>query len=1002
MVLHDLPRAGIALEYAHAAFAPTADQAAERLLWHEVNSTLPRRFDGEQLLRPGPEVAAAVAGMVDDLIATFRRRAAMQGTRGLADPEGVKRRLLDRLLGMGYLAPFLQNPEYEEIIVNGPRLYVIGGGHKRLIEHIVPEPDETLHLIKRAIGPLGARLDESSPVVELGLPDGSRLTAVIPPMTDQIKLTIRKFVLRAQRLETLVALGTLPQDAASFLEAAVRAYVNILVTGPTGAGKCVTGDSLVTLADGGLRPIAELVEAAFSRHAAVIGEDGWASAPLDPANGNILTCDFAHGAMRSALGVTAWRHPAPPELIEVTLRAGQVLRTTPEHPFFTIVDGEIRPIRADQLQRGDRLASARAVAPAGRTPGMLDLLATSGRLYAANARPFVRKALGLIREREGLSSLRAVARALHLGKTTMESWQGLNAIPLPALQVLANRAGVPVPGDLEIKGKTSSAAWRLPSEPPVELTRLAGLVVGDGHLAKVSVELTSGDAGVRALFSGLAQELFGITPVLRSSAGKCPTLLLRSTVAVEVLATAYGIPRGTKARRVRAPAWLFSAPPAQIAAFLSGLLDSDGSVIAASAKPTAMVEFCTTSCGLADDIVALLLRLGVRSGLRRRREHGGQFLVQVYDAAALARLEQLLRLSHEGRRAALASLAGGVSQSSLDAIPGLAVPLRAARLAVGMTRAEYAAAFGLSARVLESYEAGWRNPRRARVLELASRSSDQALAARLRGLASQPVFWDQVASVRRLTDHGENYVYDLTVPGTHTFLAGAAGVVAHNTTLLNVLGAAIASDQERVVTLEDTPELTLHKTLPDCVPLYGRASNVEGAGAITYRKLMRTALRLRPTYLIVGEVRGAEALDMLVAMATGHASLGSLHAESPRGALEQLASFAQMAEEHPSREALAQTIAAHVQLVVQVRIDPETGKRRVVHIFEVTGPGEGAVIEGQDLWTLDGAGQLAWTGIRPRCLARIHGRGIAYDLPPVPLGRARGDHSSQDGRGGRP
>jgi hypothetical protein len=210
VVLHDLPRAGIALEYAHAAFAPTADQAAERLLWHEVNSTLPRRFDGEQLLRPGPEVAAAVAGMVDDLIATFRRRAAMQGTRGLADPEGVKRRLLDRLLGMGYLAPFLQNPEYEEIIVNGPRLYVIGGGHKRLIEHIVPEPDETLHLIKRALGPLGARLDESSPVVELGLPDGSRLTAVIPPMTDQIKLTIRKFVLRAQRLETLVALGTLP------------------------------------------------------------------------------------------------------------------------------------------------------------------------------------------------------------------------------------------------------------------------------------------------------------------------------------------------------------------------------------------------------------------------------------------------------------------------------------------------------------------------------------------------------------------------------------------------------------------------------------------------------------------------------------------------------------------------------------------------------------------------------------------------------------------------
>jgi len=443
------------------AYALAADRTAEQLLLREISDLLSRRFQDRQLLRPGPEVEAEVRHVIETAVENFRRQAAIQGTRGLVDPAGVKKRLADRLLGMGFLAPLMQDARNEEIIVNGSRVWVIGGGHKRLIEHLLPHEEETVNLVKRMIGPIGGRLDESSPEVEVGLPDGSRLTAVIPPMTDVIRVNIRKFVLRAQRLETLVGLGTLPQDAMTFLDAAVRAGVNMLVAGPTGAGK---------------------------------------------------------------------------------------------------------------------------------------------------------------------------------------------------------------------------------------------------------------------------------------------------------------------------------------------------------------------------------------------------------------------------------------------------------------------------------------------------------------------------------------------------------------TTLINCLGAAIASEQERVVSIEDTAELTLYRTLPDCVPLYGRAPNVEGSGAITYRKLMRSALRLRPTRIIVGEVRGAEALDMLVAMATGHqGSMGSLHAESPRGALDQLATFAQMAEEHLTREALMQMIARTIELVIQVHIDSDTGQRRVAHIFEVTGPGEGPVVEGQDLWMLDDGEsggaivrRLMWTGMRPRCLKKMELRGVTYQLPPVPFGRLRHEDNLND------
>ena len=440
---HDVGRA-----FAHASFKASPDLAVERQVWREVSDELARRFDVAQLLQPGPALASELRALVEGKVTAFRRTAAMNGKRGLVDPEGVAQRVLDRLIGLGFLAPLLALPNVEEVSVNGSRVFVMtSDGHKRLVEHLAPDEEETLHLIKRAIGPLGGRLDESQPVVERSLPDGSRLTAVIPPMSNAVQVSIRRFVLRALSLETLVSLGTLPQETAQFLEAAVRAGVNMLIAGPTAAGK---------------------------------------------------------------------------------------------------------------------------------------------------------------------------------------------------------------------------------------------------------------------------------------------------------------------------------------------------------------------------------------------------------------------------------------------------------------------------------------------------------------------------------------------------------------TTFINALGAAIPSGK-KVVSLEDTPELRLG--LPDHVPLYARVGNVEGVGAITYRNLMRTALRMRPDYLLVGEVRGAEAIDMLASMATGHASFCTIHARSPRGALKQLATFAGMAEEHPSRDAVADLVAGTVELVVYLHPDPRTQRRQVTHVLEVTGLGESATVEGHDLWTTvpsaDGQRHLEWTGIRPRCLEKMADRGVAYEPPPLPLDRLR-------------
>ena len=241
---------------------------------------------------------------------------------------------------------------------------------------------------------------------------------------------------------------------------------------------------------------------------------------------------------------------------------------------------------------------------------------------------------------------------------------------------------------------------------------------------------------------------------------------------------------------------------------------------------------------------------------------------------------------------------------------------------------------------------------------------------------------DQLVELGTLTETAAQFLDAAVQSGVNTLVSGPTG--SGKTTLLNALGSSIASLDERIVTVEEVAELQLERQLPDCVALQARASNVEGVGEIRIRDLVRNALRMRPTRIVVGEVRGAEALDMLLAMNTGHeGSLTTIHGSSPRDALDRLATLAMMAEERLTNDAVAKMIVRTIELVLQVRFEPRTGRRRLVSIFEVTGL-EGDVVTGNEIWTLDPVrDRLVWTGIRPRCLTKMAARAVAYALPPA-------------------
>ena len=214
----------------------------------------------------------------------------------------------------------------------------------------------------------------------------------------------------------------------------------------------------------------------------------------------------------------------------------------------------------------------------------------------------------------------------------------------------------------------------------------------------------------------------------------------------------------------------------------------------------------------------------------------------------------------------------------------------------------------------------------------------------------------------------------------------SGGTGAGKTTLLNALSAYIPED-ERIVTIEDSAELQLQQ--PHVVRLETRPPNIEGRGEVTQRDLVRNALRMRPDRIVIGEVRGGEAIDMLQAMNTGHdGSLTTVHANTPRDALARLETMIQMTGMRLSDRAMRQQIASAINLVVQVARLSD-GTRRLTSISEITGM-EGETITMQEIFMyertgVDTQGQVIGrfrpTGIRPRFAERLKASGL--QLPRV-------------------
>ena len=249
----------------------------------------------------------------------------------------------------------------------------------------------------------------------------------------------------------------------------------------------------------------------------------------------------------------------------------------------------------------------------------------------------------------------------------------------------------------------------------------------------------------------------------------------------------------------------------------------------------------------------------------------------------------------------------------------------------------------------------------------------------IRRFAVVPLKIEDLLGFKTLTPEMASILQGLAKAKINMLISGGTG--SGKTTMLNIMSGYISAS-ERIVTIEDAAELQLQQ--PHVVRLETRPPNIEGKGEVTQRALVKNALRMRPDRIILGEVRGAEAVDMLQAMNTGHeGSLATIHANTPRDALSRLENMIGMAGLNLPIKAARQQISSAITALIQIGRLAD-GKRKVMSIQEITGM-EGEIITMQEIFAFrqtgvapDGAvlGHFSATGVRPKFVDRLRAHGV--------------------------
>jgi pilus assembly protein CpaF len=800
-------------------------------------------------------------------------------TLSRADRQTLQALVESEVLGYGPLDALLGDPSVHEIMVNGPkRTYVERAGQMEETAITFRDSDHVMRIIERILHPLGRQVDESSPMVDARLPDGSRVNIVVPPLSlIGPTITIRKFEREALTIDDLIELETINPPAAAFLAACVRGRLNIIVAGGTATGKTTFMNVL--------------------------------SAYI-PAGERVLTIEDSAELQLHQRHIVALES-RPPNIEgkgEVAIRdlVINALRMRPDR----IIVGECRGSEAlDMLQAMNT----------GHEGSMTTLHAND--------------------PEEAILRLQTMVL---LAGTELPSWAIQEQIG-EAIQLIVQME-------------------RLPSGRRV-VTRIVEL----GRRVEDKIE-------IRPLFT-LSEEQGKLVPT-----GELPRLLERlKERGIELPLTLFAGPPDDPAAQSFVAAWLHRQDPEPPPPPLGTRLD------------------WTTRYRISDKVKDWLVgqvapgemvRLGPEATRLMSR---GLDIVLGQENMVLARNDrQVLQTLVESEVLGYGPLDPLLADAEISEVmvngPDLIYVERKGKVeetAVAFRDREHLMRIverilsPLGRRVDESTPyVDARLPDGSRVNIIIPPLSLLGPVVTIRKFEREALTIADMIDFGTLTPQVADFLSACVLGRLNIVVSGGTG--SGKTTLLNVLSSFIP-DTERIVTIENAAELRLNQR--HVISLESRPPNVEGRGEITIRNLVINALRMRPDRIVVGEVRGGEALDMLQTMSTG-SSLTTLHANDPREALLRLETMVMLAGFDLPIRAIREQISLAIDLFVHLRRMPD-GKRRIVQISEVVGL-QGREVLLQDIYRFHPAevrgdevlGELEPTGVTPRVLEKLHRRQI--------------------------
>jgi flagellar protein FlaI len=781
------------------------------------------------------------------------------------------------MLGYGPLDPLIGDDKLEDILVigTGKPVYVYHRKYGMCSTNVVFEDEESIkYLIEKMARVVGRRIDQQVPLLDARLPDGSRVNATIPPVSlGGPTISIRKFRSDPLTVVDLLNFGTLNLEVASFLWAVTDGFgvkpANILISGGTGSGKTTTLNTLTTFVPDRERIISiedtsELqlphrhwvrLECVHPRTRFIDGRGilrriggSFEEEAREHTGGTILSGPNLYlknpNPMSSVLatGVPGLRvFPDRLELIGrthipeywVSIRTadGSRLRLTPNSPLLTLSKGKRMELPAGKVKVGDYLPILASVSLPGEQVGIDPKKFASWRVHRSQATSVLR---GMVREARKLGYTNAgLARRIGITEKAFENYlykRVPNHVPLRLLLKLSEILGKELPPFTRWVGGRGKQVVSLPAKLDERLAYLVGVISGDGNLEKYRVKIYP---GTRLETLKITKQVFGVAPKLRiRRKGKrkpeyCYTL--DSVLIAQFIHKFFGLPIGKKATTLKVPEAIQRAKESVIAAYLAGLVDSDGFVDYKNGR----IFLATSSRELAFGERYLLCRVGVFSRVGGKR--GGYKPTLAYQISASG--EDARRLAEK----------------------------------------------------LKPYVCKRNRVRLARLLKLNRASRPRGTKGR-----EGDIVWCRVTRVRKEWNHQAIHSYNIAPTSTHYYPAGEMGFVATN---------------------------------PNTRP-----PNIEGRGEITMDDLLKNALRMRPDRLIVGEVRGPEALTMFTALNTGHdGCMGTLHANSASETITRLT--------EPPMSVPPIMIPALDIILMQQRIHhKEKGVvRRITEVAEVTG-----------------------------------------------------------------